>query len=80
MDDEEFNEVAESLFRFYDPFYYERGQQEYTLEEYHQLVLEPVIPYCIDVSSIGVFNWGAFIPVGAVIFLVSLIVEICFIF
>ena len=80
VDDEEFNEVAESLFRFYAPFYYERGQQEYTLEEYHQLVLEPVIPYCIDVSSIGVFNWGAFIPVGAVIFLVSLIVEICFIF
>ena len=82
VDDAEYQEVAESLYRLYDYLYEKNNLRErgVTLDEFHEFMLEPVIPYCIEVRSIDSFNWMPFIPVGIVIFVVALLFEICFIF
>ena len=82
VDDDEYQEVAESLYRLYDYLYEKNNLRErgVTLDEFHEFMLEPVIPYCIEVRSIDSFNWMPFIPVGIVIFVVALLFEICFIF
>ncbi|MCR4703516.1 MAG: linear amide C-N hydrolase [Saccharofermentans sp.] len=80
MDDAEFQELTESLYRFYDPVFEERTDNKLTLEEFHRYLLEPYIPYCIEINSIGSFNWTPFIPAGIIIFLLSLVLEICFVF
>ncbi len=91
MDDSEYGEVAESLYRLYDDYYYEKmniddksdydpSEVEFTLDDFHKVVMEPVIPYCFEVESIRSFEWLPFIPAGIAVFLVSLILEICFVF
>ena len=79
VDDDEFEEIAQSLYRIYDPLYYER-ERSVTLDEFHRIVISPVIPYCIEVTSIRSFNWIPFIPIGAVIFIAALILMICLVF
>lgn len=81
VDDAEYREVAESLFRLYD-YLYEEGdlKERITIDEFHQLLLDSVIPYCIDVKTIDSFYWLPFIPIGIVIVIVTLLLEICFIF
>ena len=81
VDDAEYREVAESLFRLYD-YLYEEGdlKERITIEEFHQLLLDSVIPYCIDVKTVDSFYWLPFIPIGIVIVIVTLLLEICFIF
>lgn len=79
MDDAEFQEVTESVYRFFDP-YFDEAEATITLEEYHQILIERYLPYCIEVSSVGSINWKPFIPAGAVIILIALIFEICFVF
>ena len=92
VDETEFREVEESLYRLYDSFIQDRieraaKKKNYTdaekkdLEKLLQQTLSaPVIPYCIEVESISSFNWMPFIPAGAVLFLLSLVLDICFIF
>ncbi len=86
VSDAEFQEVTESLYELYDYIYYYRLEtegKEFSQESYdwfHQLLIEPYLPYCIKVESVSSFNWMPFIPAGAVILLVSLILEICFVF
>lgn len=81
VDDAEYREVAESLFRLYD-YIYEEGdlKERITIDEFHQFLLDSVIPYCIDVRTVDSFNWLPFIPIGIVIVIVTLLLEICFIF
>ena len=79
VDDEEFEEVAQSLYRLYDHIYYERDR-EITLDEFHEIVMEPVIPYCIEVTSIKTFNWMPFTVVGVLVFIVALVLMICLVF
>ena len=81
VDDAEYREVAESLFRLYD-YLYEEGdlKERITIDEFHQLLLDSVIPYCIDVKTVDSFYWLPFIPIGIVIVIVTLLLEICFIF
>ena len=81
VDDAEYQEVAESLFRLYD-YLYEEGdlKERITIDEFHQLLLDSVIPYCIDVKTVDSFYWLPFIPIGIVIVIVTLLLEICFIF
>ena len=88
--DAEYEETIESLYRYYDDYIYENindPEKNYTdaekadlLEKSHEMLRNNVIPYCIDVKSIESFNWIPFIPIGAVLFVVSFIVEICFVF
>ena len=80
VDDEEFKEIEESLYRFFDPAYLEAPDPDFTLEQFHQFVIEPVMHYCIDVRSVGSFDWKPFLIAGAVILVISLILEICFVF
>lgn len=85
VDDAEFQTVLESLYKLYDHYFYDRPRYKengdlLTLEEFREYVAEPVIPYCINVTSIESFNWIPFIPAGILIFLVSLVLEICFVF
>lgn len=85
VDDAEFKEVAESLYRLYDPMFYQRERfkengERVTLEEFRKVMTDPVIHYCIDVKTVGTFNWFPFIPAGAVLFLISFVLEICFVF
>ena len=90
VDEKEFDEVKESLYRLFDEFILEHVNdpaKNYTQEEkddliikYHQMLSDPLIPYCFEVSSVSSFDWTPCIPAGAVIFLVSLIVEICHVF
>ena len=82
VDDAEYQEVAESLYRLYDYLYEKNNLRErgVTLDEFHEFMLEPVIPYCIEVRSIDSFNWMPFIPVGIVVFVVALLFGLCFIF
>ncbi|MBO4636085.1 MAG: linear amide C-N hydrolase [Clostridiales bacterium] len=79
VDENEFTEVCESIYRLYDHVYYERDR-EITLEQFREFVIQPVIPYCIEVTSIRSFNWLAFIPAGIFIFIVSLVLMICLVF
>ena len=86
LDDAEFKEVDDSLFRFYEGLYYEslerRGLEDTpeNKEYFRGLIMEPVIPYCIEAESISAFNWIPFIPAGIFVFLVALILEICLVF
>ena len=87
LGDAEYNEVAESMYRQYDYIYYNKVEDGSwagrTLEQFHEkLITEllPVLPYCFKVTSVRAFNWMPFIPAGAILFLLSLIVEICFVF
>ena len=87
MGDDEYNEVAESMFRHYDYIYYNKVEDGSwagrTLEEFHDKLIHeffPLLPYCFEVRSIDAFNWMPFIPAGIILFVLSLIVEICFVF
>ncbi len=84
MSDEEFQEIAGQLADSYDYIYYNKKSegewQNVTLDMFHQRLVETVRPYCINVTSITSFNWIPFIPAGIIIFLLSLVVEICFVF
>ena len=90
VDDAEYQETIESLYRLYDDILYEKlndPENNYSEEEkaekmetYHQFLRDQVIPYCIELDSISGFDWTPFIPAGIIVFLVALIVEICFIF
>ena len=90
VDDAEYQETIESLYRLYDDFLYERlsdPENNYTEEEkaekieiYHQYLRDPVIPYCIELDSVIGFDWTPFIPAGIILFVIALIFEICFVF
>ena len=86
VDDAEYQEVADSLFRFYEELYYdslERQGLEDTQENrdyFREIMMTPVIPYCIEIKSIEAFNWIPFIPAGIFVFVVALILEICLVF
>ncbi|MCR5328753.1 MAG: linear amide C-N hydrolase [Saccharofermentans sp.] len=90
VDDAEYQETIESLYRLYDDFLYERlsdPENNYTEEEkaekieiYHQYLRDPVIPYCIELDSVSGFDWTPFIPAGIILFVIALIFEICFVF
>ena len=80
LDDAEFQELTESLYRFYDPVFFERTDNKLTIEEFHRYLMEPYLHYCIEIHSIGSFNWTPFIPAGIIVFLLSLVLEICFVF
>ena len=89
LDEDGYREVAEAVYNAYDVYYYEhRSKGEWTdvtLDEFHKVVMEEmlnVIPYSIEVRSISIssFDWVFLIPAGALLFLVSLILEICFVF
>ena len=94
LDEKALQEITESNYRYYEEAmtdYIARKEQEanrqYTEAEraemaewYHQKIMEPVIPYCIEVISIRAFNWMPFIPAGILVFFVSLVLEICFVF
>ena len=77
--DEEMQEVFEKMYELYDPIF-EEMNKDMTLEEFHRYLTEPFIPYCIEITSIGTFNWTPFIPAGIILFLSALVLEICFIF
>ncbi len=79
VSEEEMQAVFNKLFELYDPIY-EESERSMTLEEFHQVLTGGYIPYCIEVTSIGSFNWTPFIPAGIVLFLMALVLEICFIF
>lgn len=79
LNEDEYNEVAQEQFRLYDHYYYEKNLPV-TLDEFHDYLMESILPYCIDVQSVSSFNWIPFIPAGICIFLISLVLEICFIF
>ncbi len=84
MTDAEYNEICEKIYAEYDHIYEEKknaGEWEnVTLERFHQRLTELIVPYAIDVTSVSAFNWIPFIPFGIVIFFVSLLFEICFVF
>ena len=90
VDDAEYQETIESLYRLYDDILYEKlndPENNYSEEEkaekmetYHQFLRDQVIPYCIELDSISGFDWTPLIPAGILVFLVALIFEICFIF
>jgi hypothetical protein len=86
VDDAEYKELSDSVFRFYEEAYYEildrEGQEDAPekREYFYQMMMEPVIPYCIEVKSIEAFNWIPFIAAGILVFVVSFILEICLVF
>ena len=87
LDDNEFKDLCNKLYEAYDPYYYkniESGKwKDVTLEEFHKKLINDMVvllPYCIEVTSIGAFNWLPFIPAGIIIFVLSLVVEICLVF
>ena len=87
LGDDEYAEVAGSMYKVYDEIYYRKVENGSwagkTLEEFHEkLITEmiPLLPYCFKVKSVSAFNWMPFVPAGAVLFILSLIVEICFVF
>lgn len=80
MSDAEFKEMENSLYELYVPIFLERQDERYTVEEFKQSLIERYIPYCIDVKSVGSFNWAPFIPSGIIVFLFSLVLEICLVF
>lgn len=94
LDEKALNEIAESNYRYFEEAmneYISRKEQEanrkYTEAEkaemvkwYHEKIMEAVIPYCIEVSSIRAFNWTLFIPAGILVFFLSFVLEVCFVF
>ena len=94
LDEKALNEIVESNYRYFEEAmneYIARKEQEankkYTdaeraeiVEWYHQKVMEPVIPYCIEVTSIRAFNWMPFVPAGILVLFISFVLEICFVF
>ena len=85
--DDETEEIKENLFETYDPYYYERKErgdwEDVTLDDFHKILVEEMVglvPYCIEVKSIGSFNWTPFLHAGVIILLASLVLEICFVF
>ena len=78
--DDEMQEVFEKLFELYDPIYDETDEHPYTKEEFHKFLTDGYIPYCIEIKSIGAFNWTPFIPAGIILFLSALVLEICLVF
>ena len=78
LDETEFQEMKDSIFRFYDPYYEEtKDRSGITLEEFHDMLLEMYMPYCIEIKTIGAFNWMTFIPAGIIFFVIALI-GLCF--
>lgn len=86
LSDEEYKEVSDSLFRFYEEVYYKRLERQgledtpENREGFTGIIMDIVIPYCFEVRSIKVFNWLPFIPAGILIFVVALVLEICLVF
>ena len=86
LSDEEYKEVSDSLFRFYEEVYYKRLERQgledtpENREGFTGIIMDIVIPYCFEVRSIKVFNWVPFIPAGILIFVVALVLEICLVF
>ena len=86
LNDEEYKEVSDSLFRFYEEVYYKRLERQgledtpENREGFTGIIMDIVIPYCFEVRSIKVFNWLPFIPAGVLIFVVALVLEICLVF
>ena len=86
LSDAEIKEVGDSLFRFYEEAYQnylKRKELEDTKETrdfYYKALMEPVLPYCIEVKSIEAFNWIPFIPAGLFVFIIALVLEICLVF
>ena len=81
LGDDEYAEVAGSMYKVYDEIYYRKVENGSwagkTLEEFHEkLITEviPLLPYCFKVKSVSAFNWMPFIPAGALLFILSLIV------
>ena len=79
VSDEELQEVFNKMYELYDPIFAERDS-DMTLEEFHGYLTDPFIPYAIEITSIGTFNWTPFIPAGIIVFLLALVLEICFVF
>ena len=79
VSDEELQEVFNKMYELYDPIFAERDS-DMTLEEFHGYLTDPFIPYCIEITSIGTFNWTPFIPAGIIVFVLALVLEICFVF
>lgn len=81
LDETEFQEMKDSIFRFYDPYYEEtKDRSGITLEEFHDMLLEMYMPYSIEIKTIGAFNWMPFIPAGIIVFVLALILELCLVF
>ena len=80
VDDAEYQEVCESLYRRYDYIFENKEDPGFTIDEFHELLTYNVLPYCIEVTSVKAFNWTPFAVAGAALFLIAFIVEICFIF
>lgn len=80
LNESEFKEVEESVYSFYGDVYDLMEEPPFTKEEYQQLMMDVYLPYCIEIKSIGSFNWTPFIPAGIILFVFALILEICFVF
>ena len=80
VDDAEYSEVCEALYKRYDYIYEEKKDPVITIDQFHELLTYNVLPYCIEVTSVKAFNWTPFIFIGAALFLIAFIVEICFVF
>ena len=80
MDDAEFKELGESLYTIFDEKYAFWDNPAVSQDEFRQLMMEQYIPYCIEVTSVGSFNWTPFIPAGIAVFLFALVLEFCFVF
>lgn len=80
LSDTEYQELAESLYRYYDDYLLEYVDDTNSLEDLQKMLLEMYLPYCIEIKSIGSFNWMPFIPAGIIVFLFALVLEICLIF
>ena len=89
--DDEIRAVKDYYAKQYDYIFYQKiGMDEETykatpdpdnrLESFHQMMFSMIMPYCIEVTSVTCFNWIPFIPAGIIIFLLALVVEICFVF
>ena len=83
LDDAEFKEIEEKLYKLYDPIFLEMHEERnpnMTLEQYNKLLISKYLPYCLEVRSVGSFNWSPFIPAGIIVLLVTLVLEICLVF
>ena len=80
MDDAEFKEMTGYVCDLFIPIYRENPDPRYTEDEYKKMLVEKYIPYCIDVKSVGSFNWAPFIPTGIIVFLFAVVLEICLVF
>lgn len=80
VDDAEYSEVCEALYKRYDYIFENKEDPGFTIDEFHELLTYNVLPYCIEVTSVKAFNWTPFAVAGAALFLIAFIVEICFVF